>query len=125
MGWLEESVRAHGGPPEEQLLAVFDLFEEWFREPEYSGCPFIKVLLEMRTEHPAGAACIGHLETVRDFLTQLATDGGFRDPVEVAASLQLLLFGSIIQAVAGSPAPAQRAKAMARALLDQFREPAA
>ena len=124
MGWLEKSVRERAGTPEEGLLAVFDLFEEWFQEPEYSGCPFVKILLEMRPEHPAGAACIEHLETVRDFLTELAGDAGFRDPAELGLSLQLLLCGSIIHAVAGFPAPAQRAKAMAQAVMDGFRLPA-
>jgi AcrR family transcriptional regulator len=123
--WLEKSVWQRAGTPEERLLAVFDLFEEWFREPEYSGCPFINILLEMGAGHPAGAACIGHLETVRDFLTQLATDAGFREPAELALSIQLLLCGSIIHAAAGFPAAAQRAKAMARGVMEEFRRPAA
>src|SRR6185437_17138931 len=42
MGWLEESVQERAGTPEEQLLAIFDLFDECFRELEYRGCPFIK-----------------------------------------------------------------------------------
>jgi AcrR family transcriptional regulator len=124
MGWLEKEVKERDGTPEEQLLIVFDLFEEWFREPEYAGCPFVKILLEMGPEHPAGAACIERLETVRDYLTQLATEAGFRDPAELALSLQLLLCGSIIHAVAGFPAAAQRAKAMAKAVLEDFRQPA-
>jgi AcrR family transcriptional regulator len=124
IGWLEERVRERGGPPEEQLLTVFDLFEEWFREPGYSGCPFVKILLEMGPGHPAGAACVGHLETVRGFLAQLATEAGFRDPAELALSIQLLLCGSIIHAVAGYPASALRGKATAKAVLEEFRQPA-
>jgi AcrR family transcriptional regulator len=123
-GWLEKQVKERADAPEEQLLAVFDLFDEWFHEPEYAGCPFIKVLLEMGAGHPAGAACIGHLETVRDFLTQLATDARFREPAELALSVQLLLCGSIIQATAGFPTPAVRAKEMARVVMKEFRSPA-
>jgi AcrR family transcriptional regulator len=124
VGWLEENVRARGGTPEDQLLVIFDLFDEWFHEPEFAGCPFIRVLLEMGTGHPTGAACIEHLEIVRDFLAELATEAGFREPGELALSLQLLLCGSIIHASAGFPAPAQRAKVMARALMGEFRQPA-
>jgi AcrR family transcriptional regulator len=124
LGWLEESVRARAGNAEDQLLAVFDLFDEWFREPEYAGCPFIKVLLEMGTGHPAGAACIEHLVIVRDFLAELATEAGFREPAELALSILLLLCGSIIHAFAGFPAPATRAKAMAQAVMEEFRQPA-
>jgi AcrR family transcriptional regulator len=124
MGWLREQVRARGGTPEEQLLAVFDLFDEWFRQPEYAGCPFIKVLLEMGTRHPAGAACIEHLERVRELLTQLAADAGLRDPSELAQSLHLLLCGCIIQASAGKTAAAKRARQMAQAVIEKYRRPA-
>jgi hypothetical protein len=58
------------------------------------------------------------------FLAELATDGGFRDPAELALSLQLLLRGSIIQMSAGDPAAARRAREMAKAVLEEFRQPA-
>lgn len=123
MGWLEERVRQGGGTAEEQLLSVFDLFGEWFGEPEYAGCPFVKILLETGPGHPAGAACIAHLRTLGDFLTELAQDAGFRDPAELGLSIHLLLCGSIIHAAAGFPAPAQRAKAMAQDVMEDFRKP--
>jgi AcrR family transcriptional regulator len=119
LGWLEDRVRTGGGSPEEQILAIFDLFDEWFREPQFAGCPFVKVLLEMGPEHPAGVACIDHLGTVRDFLTQLATEAGYPDPGEVAQSIHLLLYGSIIQASAGNAMAAQRARRMAQAVMEE------
>ncbi len=124
MGWLKEKVWERGGTPEEQLLTVFDLFDEWFREPDYAGCPFIKVLLEMGAEHPAGAACIERLVTIRDLLFELATGAGLRDPSELAQSLHLLLCGSIIQAFAGQTAAAKRARSMAEAVIEKYRQPA-
>ena len=122
-GWLEESVRARGGTPEERLLTVFDLFDEWFREPDYAGCPFIKVMVEMGPGHPAGAASIEHMNTIRELLAELATDAGFRDPDELALSLHLLLCGSIIQASLGNATAAERARHMTQAVLEEFRQP--
>ncbi len=122
VGWLEESVRARGGTPEDQLLAIFDLFDEWFHEPEYAGCPFIRVLLEMGTGHPAGAASIAHMNTIRELLSKLATDAGFRDPHELALSLHLLLCGSIIQASSGNASAAKRARRMTKAVMEEFRQ---
>lgn len=122
-GWLEEGVRERGGSPEDQLLAVFDLFDDWFRGPEFEGCPFIRVLLEMGAEHPAGAASVEHLGTLLAFLTRLATDAGFSDPAELALSLHLLLYGSIIQAYSGDIEAAKRAERIARDVMDEFREP--
>lgn len=125
VGWFEERVRARGATPEEQLLVAFDVLDEWFQEPEYAGCPFIRVLLEMGPAHPAGAACIEHLETVRDFLAQLATEAGFGDPRDLAQSLHLLLCGSIIEASAGNATAAKGARRMAEAVMEDFRRPAA
>lgn len=123
VGWLEKQVRERGRTPEEGLLAVFDLFDEWFGEPEYAGCPFVRVLLEMGPEHPAGAACIEHLATVREFLTQLGTDAGFRDPDGLAEALHILLCGAIIQAAAGNVTAAKRARQMATSVMEGFRTP--
>jgi AcrR family transcriptional regulator len=125
LGWLEAQVQERGGTPEEQILSIFDLFEEWFREPDYAGCPFIKVLLELGPGHPAGAACIEHLGTVRDYLTRLATEAGFCNPAEFAGSLHLLLYGSVVQAAAGEANAANRARLMGLAVMQQYRQPPA
>ena len=125
IGWLQKQLLERGGTPEERLLDVFDLFDEWFREPGYAGCPFIKVLLEMGPEHPAGAACIEHLGTVRGFLIQLASDACVREPVELAEAFHILLCGSIIHAAAGDAVSAKRARRMAQAVLEHYRRPVA
>ena len=45
-GWVEAEARRRGETPEEQLLAIFDLFDEWFHRDDFEGCSFINVLLE-------------------------------------------------------------------------------
>ncbi len=50
--WIEREVRVRGTTPEEQLLAIFDVYDEWFHQWDYEGCPFIRVMLEMGTTHP-------------------------------------------------------------------------
>src|SRR6185437_1217897 len=45
-GWVEAEARKRGATPEEQLLAIFDLFDEWFHRTDFEGCSFINVLLE-------------------------------------------------------------------------------
>lgn len=47
-GLIEEQSRLRGATPEEQLLAIFDVMDEWFRQGDrYEGCSFINVLLEL------------------------------------------------------------------------------
>ena len=45
-GWVEAEARRRGATPEERLLAIFDLFDEWFHRDDFEGCSFINVLLE-------------------------------------------------------------------------------
>ena len=57
--WVEAEARGRGSEPEQQLLAIFDLFDEWFHRQDFEGCAFINVMLEMGLAHPAGsAACV-------------------------------------------------------------------
>ena len=54
-GWVEAEARRRGETPEEQLLAIFDLFHEWFQKDDFEGCSFINVLLEMNDREPRSA----------------------------------------------------------------------
>jgi AcrR family transcriptional regulator len=121
LAFVEAEARRRGATPEEQLLAIFDVFDEWFRRADFEGCAFIRLLLEMGAEHPAGRASIHHLDNVRAILHRLAHDAGLRDGEAFARSLQLLMEGSIVAAAAGDTDAAQRAKAMARTLIEHHR----
>src|SRR5918997_7119329 len=57
-GLVEAEARRRGETPEERLLAVFDVFDEWFRGAAFDTCAFINVLLELGDGHPAGRASI-------------------------------------------------------------------
>lgn len=107
--------------PEEQLLAIFDVLEEWFLRDDFDSSTFIKVLLEMGPQHPIGQAAIQHLHFIRSIVAGLATDAGLREPTEFARSWQILMKGSIVSATEGDPHAAQRAKAMAVHLIEDHR----
>ena len=85
--WLEAEAKRRGSTPEEQLLAIFDVFGEWFRRDDFEACAFINVLLEMGTEHSAGKASVGYLENIRAIVSGLAEEAGLRDPESFARSL--------------------------------------
>src|SRR6266849_6186703 len=44
--WLEQEVERRAHAPAARLLAVFDVFDKWFRRSDFEGCSFVKVLLE-------------------------------------------------------------------------------
>ena len=120
--WVEAEARRRGNTPEEQLLAIFDLFDEWFHRDDFEGCSFINVLLEMndRTTRAGGASAV-HLANIRSFICELATDAGLRDPEQFAHSWHILMKGSIVAAGEGDADAARRAQAMGRLLIAQYR----
>jgi AcrR family transcriptional regulator len=121
LAFVETEARHRGATAEGHLLAIFDVFDEWFRRDDFEACSFIKLLLEMGAEHTAGRASIRHLDNIRSMLRGLAQETGLRESDTFARSLQLLMEGSIVAAAAGDADAAQRAQAMARTLIQQHR----
>src|SRR6188472_1427512 len=71
--WLQAEVEARAEQPAERLLAIFDVFGEWFARADFEGCSFINVMLEVTdAEHPVRQASVRHLATIRGLLTEWA-----------------------------------------------------
>ena len=119
--YVEAEARRRGATPEERLLAIFDVFDEWFRSDGFDTCSFVNVLLEMGAAHRTGQAAVAHLENIRTVVRTLADEAGLRDTAEFARSWHILMKGSIVQAAEGDVDAAQRAQAMARLLIEQYR----
>jgi len=116
--WLQQEVERRAQAPAERLLAVFDVFDKWFRRSDFEGCSFVKVLLEHGDRgDPVRNAAQAHLETIRAFLRQLAADSGVRDVDAFARQLQIVMMGSIVAAYAGDRDAARRAKELGSLLL--------
>jgi AcrR family transcriptional regulator len=121
LAWVEAEARRRGATPEEQLLAIFELFDEWFQRDDFEACSFINVLVEMGPAHPAGRASVGHLANIRTVVGRLAEEAALRDPASFAHSWHILMKGSIVAATEGDAQAAQRARSMAHLLIEQNR----
>jgi AcrR family transcriptional regulator len=121
LAWVEAEARRRGSTPEEQLLAIFELFDEWFHRDDFEACSFINVLLEMGPAHPAGQASVRHLASIRSVVGRLAEEAALRDPDSFARSMHILMKGSIVSATEGDAEAAQRARSMAGLLIEQHR----
>jgi AcrR family transcriptional regulator len=123
--WMMGSVvpeakrRAHN--PEDQLLAIFDVYDEWFHADDFEACSFVKVLLEMGANHPLGQASIGYLGRIRQQVQILAREANLEEPEEFALSWHILMKGSIIAAAEGDKLAGRRAQRMARGLIEGHR----
>jgi AcrR family transcriptional regulator len=116
--WLQAEVRRRGTTPAERLLAIFDVFGEWFAREDFEGCSFINVMLELTdTAHPVRQVCVRHLTAIRGFVAGLAEQAGVEDPDAFARQWHLLMKGSIVAAAEGDRDAAGRARELGELLL--------
>lgn len=117
-GWLEQDVARRAESPEEQLLAIFDALDDWFRRKDYEGCFFVNTLLEVHDPGtPVGAASVERLLNVRAFVRRLAETAGLSEPDDFAREWHVLLLGAIVSASAGEPEQAAAARRIGAHLL--------
>lgn len=117
--WLEAETQRRGATPAEQLLAVFDVFGEWFCQPDFAGCSFLTTMIEINDQaHPVHQAAVTHLANIRCYLSRLAAAAGAADPDGFARKWHILMKGAIMAAQEGDTAAAARAREIAELLLE-------
>ena len=116
--WLLAETSRMADSPQGRLLAIFDLFGAWFDRPDFEGCAFIRVLLEISDEaSDVRQASVRSLANVRIYLADLAAAAGVADPESFARQWHILMKGSIISREEGDLQAAARAKEMGELLL--------
>jgi AcrR family transcriptional regulator len=116
--WLQTDVCRRAEDPADRLLAIFDVFDAWFRTPTFEGCAFVNVMLETADDRdPIYDACNIYLANIRGFLQELALGAGIADPDAFSRKWHILMKGSIVSAGEGDREAAKRAQAMARLVL--------
>ncbi len=108
------------GTPQDQLIAMFDTLDEWFGEPGYKGCMFIKASSEYQdANHVIHQQSADHKRMLERHIADLAEKAGLANPGLLARQLLLLKEGAIVTAHLGhTDNPAKDAKAAAARLLD-------
>ena len=118
--WLHAEVTSRAEDGAGRMLAIFDVFDGWFRQPDFEGCSFINVLLEFgEREHPIRRATTEHLATIRGLVREFAEQAGLADPDAVARQWHILMKGSIVAAGEGDREAARRARALGELLLER------
>lgn len=117
--WFQKTVEKRAADPAERLLAMFDVLEAWFSQPDFRGCAFINSSVELvDPEHPGYQVAIKHQQAIFDYILQLVQAAKIPDPEMVAEQLLLLVEGAIVVAMMRrSPAAAKPAKAAAANLI--------
>jgi AcrR family transcriptional regulator len=117
-GWLKPEAERRASDPHDRALAVFDAFDDWFRDADFEGCSFINTLLEINDhKSPVYNESVRHLADVRTMLEGFLTQAGTAAAEELSYQLQILLMGSIVSASRGDLDAALRARPLAASLL--------
>ena len=117
--WLQSEMQSLGATPRDELLAIFDALDEWFRSDDFESCSFIRTLLEITNQgDPIRKEVTNQLEVVRQVVEDPATRAGFRDPEAVAYQVQILMMGAIVSATRGDLDAGRRARELVKLLLE-------
>ncbi|HEY6496531.1 MAG TPA: TetR/AcrR family transcriptional regulator [Trebonia sp.] len=118
--WLEAESRQRGETPRDRLLAIFDVFGEWFNQPDFEGCSFLTTIIEVNDkDHPVYQAAVVHLANIRDYIERLAADAGISDTDSFARKWHILMKGAIMAAHEGDTAAAARARELGELILKE------
>ena len=118
-GWLEAEVEQRAADPVGRLLAVFEVFGEWFHRRGFEGCLFLNALVEFEDpRHPVHRESRRQLAVIREFLQELAGRAGVTDPEQFARQWHILMKGCILAAQEGDREAGGRARQLGRLLLE-------
>ena len=116
--WLQDTVEARAATPAQRLLAIFDVFGEWFAREDFEGCSFINVMLELDDRgSPARRESVRQLSEIRGFIGGLATEAGVREADAFARQWHILMKGCIVAAAEGDRQAGARARELGALLL--------
>jgi AcrR family transcriptional regulator len=120
--FLEAEVNKRADTPRARLLAIFDVFDEWFQRDDFEGCPFLRTLFETFDEYTAPKGTVAavarlHLANIRDIVERHAREAGLDRPGELAQQWQMLMAGSIAFAGYGERTAARSAREVGELLL--------
>ena len=120
--WQRAVRKLAGDDPAGQLLAVFDVFDEWFNGESFGGCMFINAAIEFSDPRdPAHQAAALHKQKARDWWRDLARSARASDPDIFADRFAAIVEGTLIMRhVHGRNDAAKFMKPMAKSLVEQF-----
>ncbi|MER7841394.1 TetR/AcrR family transcriptional regulator [Streptomyces sp. NPDC096040] len=83
----------------ERILYVFERLEKGSVNPDYHGCPYLAVLVELKDpEHPASAVARAAKDRLETFFREQAEQGGATAPAVLARQLMLVFDGASARA---------------------------
>ena len=95
--WRRAIVSRAGPDPVRQLLAMFDVLDEWFNHPDFGGCIFINAAAEFPDpKDPVHKVAAEYKRRSRDAVRDQAKLAGADDPDQFADLYTAILEGTLV-----------------------------
>jgi AcrR family transcriptional regulator len=120
VGWVQAETEQRATSPREQLLAIFDIFDEWFQKGDFEGCPFISTVSHGEPKDRVRSEAAAQLRAIKAYVRGLAEQAHLADPDRFAGSWHILMQGSILMALGGDRAAARNARGIGEAFLAAY-----
>lgn len=116
--WLMVRMDELGTTAESKIIAMFDALDEWFNDPGFKGCMFIKASSEFQEpDTDVFKICQEHKMLIRGSLIRLAEEARLNNIDDTVNKLMLLKEGAIVSAQLGNSNSAKNAKDVALMLM--------
>ena len=117
--WFQAQVEARSTQPRDRLLAIFDVLQEWYEQPDFRGCAFINSAVELvDREHPGYQVSMRHQQVISNYLLSLVKAAELSNPELLAQQLAILINGATVVAMMQNRSePAIQAKQAAAVLI--------
>ena len=107
LNWVDTQVKAITTNEAKQLEACLEVMAKWFQLDDFRGCAFINTTVEVGPgDNQEKLICVSHKNSLSQYLTQLATQAGYKNPEALADLLVIVIDGATIRAQMDSPAHA-------------------
>ena len=119
--WFFEQLAALEQTPHARLLGAFDILYDWFANPYFYGCPFLKAASEFDSRHSdVHGSVANHKRYITEWLKADLAEVGVNDVDQTTRCFVVLIDGAIIAAQSsGDPAFALNAKQLAKVYMLQ------
>jgi AcrR family transcriptional regulator len=99
-------------PPQEKIIAIFDVAQVWFSQNKFFGCMFINIIGEYSKKNSLiRDICQQFKQLVRAYFKELCVQTGVKEPDDLADKLALLFDGAVVTSpVSQKPQAAKNSK---------------
>lgn len=121
--WFVSEIDGPGGAAPERLARIGPALRQWFSRDDYYGCPFINAVGESdKADDRMRSLALAHKKVVLERLSDLCGEAGYREPLQLAHTLGLIIDGAIVAAlVTRDPSVADIAGRACAAILSEAR----